>query len=316
MVSDRGTAYSSKCFAAYCDTHAIQHIQNAARPPQANGQVERVNELIVTYLRTSSEDKKEWDDALPKFQWIINSQSNKTIGCSPNEVIFRYELRNEADNKQLAALHETQRDDERPPIATLDEIAAAVDDFEKEKWKRRYDARHRAPKQYAVDDLVLVEHVAPVTGQSRPLEPKYRGPYMVKKVLGRDQYLVSDIDVMQRNQRILQSVFASKKLKPWCSLGPETNESDTGTDEESDEANAVRHAPRCAVRTSHHPKMHGYQPQGTHMITCIILVVSILHFKLEATSQGCHVPIQITTKPKVESLLPSLCGRFCANITA
>lgn len=80
IVSDRGTAYSSKCFAAYCDTHAIQHIQNAVRTPRANGQVERVNALIATYLRTSTEDEKKWDDALPKFQWVMNSHSNNTIG--------------------------------------------------------------------------------------------------------------------------------------------------------------------------------------------------------------------------------------------
>lgn len=46
---------------------------------------------------------------------------------------------------------------------------------------------------------------------------------MVKKVLECDRYLVADLDDMQRNQRRFESVFASDKMKPWCSLGPEAD---------------------------------------------------------------------------------------------
>lgn len=73
-VSDRGTAYTSKNFAYYCNDHSIQHIKNTVRTPRANGQVERVNALITTFLRTTHTDVRKYDVDLWHFQWAINSQ--------------------------------------------------------------------------------------------------------------------------------------------------------------------------------------------------------------------------------------------------
>lgn len=232
IVSDRGTAYTSKSFAEYCEKNAIQHIKNAVRTPRANGQVERVNNLIARFLRTSHDDERKWDVNLRQFQWTINSQINKSIGCCPNEVVFRYKLRSAVDNKLIAALHEDETD-EPNETPTLEEIGR-VADAEKAKWKERYDMKHRAPKRYAEHDLVLVENVAPATGESRKLEPKYRGPYVVKRVLDCDRYVVADLPDIQRTQRPFESVFASEKMKPWCTLGPEVDDDDE--QEESGEA--------------------------------------------------------------------------------
>lgn len=148
--------------------------------------------MIAMFLRTNDVDERKWDTGLHDFQRIVNSQINKTIGCSPNDVVFRYKLRNHVENKLLNALHESDDADEQHEVPSLDEIAR-IADAEKAKWKSRYDKRHRAPTQYAENDLVLVERVAPATGDSRKLEPKYRGPYVVKKVLDCDRYVIADI---------------------------------------------------------------------------------------------------------------------------
>lgn len=59
IVSDRGTAYTSKAFADYCKKNEIQHIQNAVRTPRANGQAERINQMIAMFLRASHEDARK-----------------------------------------------------------------------------------------------------------------------------------------------------------------------------------------------------------------------------------------------------------------
>ena len=46
IVTDRGTAFTSKTFIEYCKSNAIQHILNAVRTPRANGQIERANQVI------------------------------------------------------------------------------------------------------------------------------------------------------------------------------------------------------------------------------------------------------------------------------
>lgn len=231
IVSDRGTAFTSKQFSEYCTTNAIQHIKNAVRTPRANGQVERVNQMIAMFLRTTHEDDRKWDVDLRGFQWIVNSQINKTTGCCPNEIIFRYRLRAQGENQLLAALHETDEDDEHHPLPPLEDVARAMD-LAKLKWKQRFDRRHKSPTKYEEQDLVLVEHIPPATGQSRKLEPRYKGPYVIKKVLGCDRYLVGDLSDIQRTQKPFESVFTSEKLKLWCSLGPEANEEDDDIDED------------------------------------------------------------------------------------
>lgn len=222
IVSDRGTAFTSRSFEDFCADNVIQHIKNAVRTPRANGQVERVNQMIATYLRTMTEQNRKWDLKLPDFQWIVNSQINKSIGCSPNEVLFTYRLRDRLQNKIVAALHDTEPDH---VIPNHEEIAKRIDDL-KSKWKERYDKCHKTPKNYNENDLVVIENIPAATGEPRKLEPRYRGPYVVSKVLDNDRYLISDLEDIQRNQRPFQSVFTSEKMKPWCALSPDIDELD------------------------------------------------------------------------------------------
>lgn len=90
IISDRGTAFTARVFEEYCDDHNIQHVKTAVRTPRANGQVERVNQIILSYLRTTTDEPKDWDKSLHILQWSINSQKNSTSGFSPNELIFDY----------------------------------------------------------------------------------------------------------------------------------------------------------------------------------------------------------------------------------
>lgn len=155
IVSDRGTAYTSKAFAEFCESYNIQHIQTAVRTPRANGQIERINGMMSTYLRTETEDRRKWDQNLKKFQWIINSQPNKTSGCCPNEIIFTYRLRDKLQNELVAAL----RDETDEEVFSTPDHTDVVERIDKEegKWKKRYDSRHKLPRRYEENDLVVIE---------------------------------------------------------------------------------------------------------------------------------------------------------------
>ncbi|GFV86443.1 pro-Pol polyprotein [Trichonephila clavipes] len=43
IISDRGSAFTSKLFNDYCDEENIQHLQIATGVPRGNGQVERIH---------------------------------------------------------------------------------------------------------------------------------------------------------------------------------------------------------------------------------------------------------------------------------
>ena len=90
IVTDRGTVFTSKAFELYCERNENRHVKTAVRTPRANGQVERANDIILSYLRTAVETKGDWDLALRDLQWAVNSQRNATSGFSPNELVFDF----------------------------------------------------------------------------------------------------------------------------------------------------------------------------------------------------------------------------------
>ncbi|GBM43078.1 Pro-Pol polyprotein [Araneus ventricosus] len=49
-ISDRGTAFTSGDFADYCAKEEIKHHVNTTGLPRANGQIERINQTIISVL--------------------------------------------------------------------------------------------------------------------------------------------------------------------------------------------------------------------------------------------------------------------------
>lgn len=238
LISDRGTAYTSKTFEEYCGKNGIDHIKTAVRTPRANGQIERVNQMILSYLRTSTEKSNDWDKFLRELQWNLNTQKSSTTGYTANELLFDFELRDLMHNRIIDALHVYDNKPEKSPSNVNDKRQQAVININKErqKWKQRFDSHHKKPTIYAVNDLVVIENVIPATGESRKLEPKYRGPYLVSRVLGKDRYLIEDLEDVQRNQRKFCSVYTAEKLKRWCDLAPDLDEqNDSESEQEEDE---------------------------------------------------------------------------------
>jgi len=52
LITDRGTCFTSRKFEDFCDEKGIQHTLTSTRRPQANGQVERVNSIVMSMLLT------------------------------------------------------------------------------------------------------------------------------------------------------------------------------------------------------------------------------------------------------------------------
>lgn len=50
---------------------------------------------------------------------------------------------------------------------------------ERGKWKQCFDQRHKESKVYGEEDLVVIENEPLSRGDSRELEPKYSGPYII-----------------------------------------------------------------------------------------------------------------------------------------
>ncbi|CAD7085358.1 unnamed protein product [Hermetia illucens] len=236
VVTDRGTAFTSHNFAEYCKLNGIQHIQSAVRTPRANGSIERINQTVCKCLRASCVSDSDWDTAIRDIQWTLNSNTNATTKYSPNDLIFDFRLRDVVHNRLAQAIHD-EANDSQESIDIQRERATKAIEAEQAKWKQRFDRQRKKPSQYQEGDLVVITNVAPSTEFSRKLEPRYRGPYVISKVLRFDRYIVEDIEGLQRRQRRFNSVFHAEHLKPWCTAAPFLDNDTDGSDNEEDPGN-------------------------------------------------------------------------------
>ena len=61
IVTDCGTAFTSKKFHSFISARNVRHVLNAVRHPRANGIVERVNRTVVPMIIMESEaDLRKW----------------------------------------------------------------------------------------------------------------------------------------------------------------------------------------------------------------------------------------------------------------
>jgi len=95
-------------------------------------------------------------------------------------------------NHLTAAIHADLGKDEKESVIDNRNQALVNIASERAKWKQRFDTKHANPSIYSTDNLVVVANEPAATGESRKLEPRYRGPFIVVKVLGNDRYVIED----------------------------------------------------------------------------------------------------------------------------
>lgn len=195
IITDRGSAFTSKNFEHFCTKHAIKHILNASSTPRANGQVERYNRTILHALRTMCDnDQRKWEDHLPAIQWSLNSSQHSITKKSPQELLFGFTPKYINEEKlKLTLLDESANYevfvDHRPAIR--DEADKNIKKNQ-ENQKERFQINHKPPREYKIGDNVVIFREPPSTGESRKLLRKFRGPYKVTEILYGDRYRVED----------------------------------------------------------------------------------------------------------------------------
>ncbi|GFW86537.1 hypothetical protein TNCV_4333211 [Trichonephila clavipes] len=95
IISDRGSAYTSKLFSDYCDEENIQHLQIATGVPRGNGQVERIHRTLIPVLtKLSLDDSTKWYKYVDRLQRILNSTISRSTKWTPFELLVGIKMRN------------------------------------------------------------------------------------------------------------------------------------------------------------------------------------------------------------------------------
>ena len=92
IVSDRDKLFTSLFWQELFRLLGTRLNLSSAYQPQKNGQSERVNQCVETYLRCMSSDRpQKWKSWLPMAEWWYNTNYHTSLKMTPFEALYGYE---------------------------------------------------------------------------------------------------------------------------------------------------------------------------------------------------------------------------------
>jgi len=233
IVSDRGTAFTSKDFEEFLKTHNIKHIKVATGSPQANGQVERINRCLGPMLAklTSAGTEKTLNNVLPEIEFALNNTSHKSTGTTASELLFGVSQRGVVIDFLKEELDEWNQ--ERNLIEIRNNASNKI--INSQKYNEQIKNKGRIIKKFKKGDYVVLKNFVSVPGACKKVIPKYKGPYKVDEALENDRYAVSDVEGFQLSQIPYKGIWEAANMKLWIESETKDLEEESETTDLDDE---------------------------------------------------------------------------------
>lgn len=229
IISDRGTAFTSKEFADFCTTENIIHVLITTGVPRANGQVERVNRVLISLLTKLSDPKREeWFRFLNLAQLYLNCASHRSIGTTPFHVLLGTHAR-VRDNPEIKELLEKEWIDnfQNSRNDLREQAKECIAKIQREN-RATFRKKRKVATKYNENDLVAIKRTQ--LGPGLKLANKYLGPYSVIKVFRNDRYIVQKVG---EHEGPLKTSTSADHMKPWVDFV--SDESDLEEECENDD---------------------------------------------------------------------------------
>lgn len=158
IISDRGTAFTANEFKRFCEEEKIDLVQITTGVPRGNGQIERMNRIIIPVLaKLSIDEPDKWYKHVATVQKCLNKTYQRSIDTSPCELMFGTKMKTQSDMNILKIIEQEvaeQFDDERNDLRSK-----AKQQIEKiqEENRRTFNAKRKKPTEYNVNDLVSIK---------------------------------------------------------------------------------------------------------------------------------------------------------------
>ena len=89
LVSDQGKAFTGHVIMHLCELYGVQKLRTLPYHAQTNGQVERMNQMIIRMIGKLEEDKKAcWSEHLPELLLAYNATRSAVTRYSPYYLLF------------------------------------------------------------------------------------------------------------------------------------------------------------------------------------------------------------------------------------
>ncbi|KAI3470508.1 hypothetical protein Pfo_027171 [Paulownia fortunei] len=177
LISDNGTQFIGAKIQKWCQGLSIKQFFTSVGNPQANGQTEVTNRIILQHLKTClGSAKGGWVDELPSILWAYRTTPRVATGEFPFNLTYGIEA---------IAPGEIGEPSWWMMNYAIKEKVASYSEIYKARMARAYNMKVHS-RSFQVEDLVLRK--AEVLRPIKKLYPKWEGPYKVVEIVNAATY--------------------------------------------------------------------------------------------------------------------------------
>nr|XP_017233202.1 PREDICTED: uncharacterized protein LOC108207252 [Daucus carota subsp. sativus]XP_017233203.1 PREDICTED: uncharacterized protein LOC108207253 [Daucus carota subsp. sativus] len=171
-VTDNETQFNNAEFKSYCEDYSIELRFTSVAHPQANGQAEVANRIILDGLKKRVEKAQgSWAEELLPILWAYRTTCKVSTGTTPFQLAYGAEA-----VVPLEITHTSSRIQQYEPEANEEGMRLALDMIDE------------------IRDLVLRKVEASGVGPKGKMAPNWEGPYQVKAVTGHGSYKLQTLE--------------------------------------------------------------------------------------------------------------------------
>jgi len=188
VVSDRDTTFTGSFFTDLYDYLGIKRSMSTAYHPQTDGQTERINQVIESYLRSyCNYEQNDWASMLAMAEYAYNNSKHSTTKISPFYANYGFEARaswpteiqfrnpaSEMYGHYMTGVHKQLKD----------RLEVAV-----EAMKKNYNKKRKEVAPFKKGELVLLNgRNIRAKHRCKKLEDKMLGPFEIISVGSNNRY--------------------------------------------------------------------------------------------------------------------------------
>ncbi|KAD5803282.1 hypothetical protein E3N88_14642 [Mikania micrantha] len=233
ITCDNGSQFICKRTTNFCESWGIKMITSTPVHPQANGQAESSNKIIINNLKKKLGSKKgKWAEELPFVLWADRTTTKNATGQTPFSLVYgseavlptemviptaRSNLQNLESNKEILS-------EDLDAIDELRDIARIRMATYQQKIAKSYNKNIRIRK-FQVGDLVLRKALQNTTNPADgKLAPKWEGPYKIDSEAGKGAYKLTNMEgePLPRSWNAIHLKYSRRRDETLC-LNPRSD---------------------------------------------------------------------------------------------
>lgn len=183
IVSDRGPSFVSAFWRSVMSHLSIAPAPSTAYHPETDGQTERTNQTLETYIRHFvCHRQDDWVDWLPMAEFTFNNSTSASTKLTP---FFAWQGFHPRANSFTVPSKVPKADDFVVLLEDIQLILIESLRHAKATQARNYNNKSRPSPSYAVGDWVwLTRRFIPSTRPSPKLDYRRIGPFRISKLIG------------------------------------------------------------------------------------------------------------------------------------